>query len=495
MSEYLSDDEVKQLGLDESDDYLSDDEVATLGLDQPRTSEAASAVAGAAEGFGLGFADELVGARNAITANVGRALGDSTLGQMAAFALPQVVSTGGFGAGLKAMEAARSGEGPSIDAAVRDYVLARNETRAMQDKARADNPNYFLGGEVAGAVLNPIPFGKAKTASTLSKLARGARAGAATGAAYGLGSSSADLTEGEVGGAALDTALGGTLGAAGGVAGEAIGLGVGKLTQKLRGRASEGVAKAISDEESVQRALQEKAEASALGKYRSSVQSASRDLEVLQREAAALPDSSPLKKQIQDYIASSEGLAVREQVAANKMGTAPERISEMAEGRAVYDDLVAGREQNVAAGMEEALANPVQKHVKPRLATLGHRMIPVGLAAAGGIIGGPEGAAAGGVVGGVVSLIQGRPGVIIKNLMQKPAVRKWFWQKVLAGAGGAAEQAKLIPVLENAAAQGDKRFAAVSYILSQKSEAGRDLMKRVADALKDSGEEGELAQR
>jgi hypothetical protein len=341
-------------------------------------------------------------------------------------------SVGAFGRG--AQQGASLGFSDE-EAGVRGALNATLHGDAPLTKEEVD-PGAYLGGELAGGIAVPLPGGAARSGLSVgAKLARGAKTGAATGAALGLGMSDADLTKGEFGEAALSTGLGAGLGAAGGVLGEGIGMGVGKVAGAVRGRVQRGVQEAVDAETAAQRALQEKAEASAQGTYRSGVQSASRDLEVLQREAAALPDGSPLKKQIQDYLASPEGLAVREQVASNKLVTAPERISEMQQKLAEYQALVTGREANIAQNTDEALANPVQRHVKPRLATLGHRAIPPLLAGIGGMVGGVEGAGVGTGLGIGMSLIQGRPGVIIKNLMQKPAVRKWFWEKVLSGVG------------------------------------------------------------
>jgi hypothetical protein len=414
---------------------------------------------GAQQGASLGFSDEEAGVRGALNATLH---GDAPL---------------------------------TKEELVKQYVLARQKERGADSRAQKVDPGAYLGGELAGGIAVPLPGGAARSGLSVgAKLARGAKTGAATGAALGLGMSDADLTKGEFGEAALSTGLGAGLGAAGGVLGEGIGMGVGKVAGAVRGRVQRGVQEAVDAETAAQRALQEKAEASAQGTYRSGVQSASRDLEVLQREAAALPDGSPLKKQIQDYLASPEGLAVREQVASNKLVTAPERISEMQQKLAEYQALVTGREANIAQNTDEALANPVQRHVKPRLATLGHRAIPPLLAGIGGMVGGVEGAGVGTGLGIGMSLIQGRPGVIIKNLMQKPAVRKWFWEKVLSGVGRPDEAQRLIPTLEQAAAKGDQRLAATLYVIGQRSEAGRELLRRIAEV---SGEqpEGEVAQR
>lgn len=69
----------------------------------------------------------------------------------------------------------------------------------------------------------------------------------------------------------------------------------------------------------------------------------------------------------------------------------------------------------------------VGKALKPRIATLGHRLIPAALAGAGGYIGGPEGAAVGTGLGATYALLGGRPGVILRNIARSPAARKAAW--------------------------------------------------------------------
>lgn len=322
-------------------------------------------------------------------------------------------------AGLRALAGVVTSEPGTV---LERYQGKRDKVREEYRRAEEAHPDATTAGKVAGGIATAfIPgLGPAKGLGGAVKM------GAALGAAQGLGESEADLTKGEVGGAAKDAALGGVLGGVAGGVAHGIAAGVGKVAGKIAGRGARGVADAEVEEATKQGLLQAKREASALGKYRSGVQSASRDLEVLARESADLPEGT-LKREAQAYLQSPEGLALREIVAGNKLGTAPERLAEMAQLRAEHGALVAGREGLVKQATEEALADPLRKQFAPRLATLGHRLIPAALAGLGGIVGGPGGAAAGAGLGGVVALSQGRPGIIIRNLIRSPAARRSMW--------------------------------------------------------------------
>lgn len=79
------------------------------------------------------------------------------------------------------------------------YRERRDMYRGIYDTERAQSPKSFLAGEVAGGVAAPVPGGTAaKGASLLSRAGQMAKTGAKVGALYGLGTSDADLTRGEV---------------------------------------------------------------------------------------------------------------------------------------------------------------------------------------------------------------------------------------------------------------------------------------------------------
>lgn len=106
----------------------------------------------------------------------------------------------------------------------KNYTELRDENRVALARDREAFPKTAIGGEIAGAVLPSVaatllsgPVGGGASVANAGRLASvaksvfnpaTAKALAAGGAAYGLGSSEADLTEGDVGGAAMDAAKG-----------------------------------------------------------------------------------------------------------------------------------------------------------------------------------------------------------------------------------------------------------------------------------------------
>lgn len=356
--------------------------------DVPEVSTLESGLRGGAQGFTLGFADEITAGVEALKDKLG---GDPT---------------------------------PFEDL----YAKRRGESRANYAAAKEANPNAYLVGELGGGAATALVpgLGVAKGISGAVKV------GALAGGLQGLGSSEADLLKGEVGEAATDAALGGAVGGATGAVGGLVSKGM----QALRGRAARGVATAVDDQTALATEAVDKDIASKLGQYRSGVQSASRDLEVLGREGAGLPGQ--VGAAAREFVDSPGGVAVREQVAGHKLSTAPERIAEMEQLRGAHAAAVGGRGEEIARRTAEGLADPIRKQFAPRLATLGHRLLPAALAGAGGVVGGPEGAAVGAGLGGIMALTQGRPGIIIRNLVRSPATRKMLWEFVGEAAGSQA---------------------------------------------------------
>jgi hypothetical protein len=112
------------------------------------------------------------------------------------------------------------------------YRKERDAARNENDIAKKRSPKAFFLGEMAGGVPMAMATGGAGTAPRLATLVK---TGMAMGAATGLGGSEADLTQGNVGGAAADTALGAGVGGATAA--------VMPSLLKLAGRAASGVAK------------------------------------------------------------------------------------------------------------------------------------------------------------------------------------------------------------------------------------------------------------
>ena len=157
----------------------------TIKEEAPEVSQTESGLRGLAQGASMGFADELTGGAEALWE---AAKGDPrTFGEL--------------------------------------YKAKRDESRANYETAEKANPKTYMAGQVGGAIGTALVPGLGQAG--IGKLAL-------QGAAQGLGSSEADLTEGDVSGALRDTAIGGAIGAATGVAGK----GLQKLlpsTQKVAG--------------------------------------------------------------------------------------------------------------------------------------------------------------------------------------------------------------------------------------------------------------------
>lgn len=95
---------------------------------------------------------------------------------------------------------------------VKAYIQARDKERADNATAQSAHPWAYGAGQVAGTLVSP-----------LAAVGKGIAGASALGGLIGLGNSNADLTQGDVAGAAKDTAVGAAIGA--GSAGLAKGLG------------------------------------------------------------------------------------------------------------------------------------------------------------------------------------------------------------------------------------------------------------------------------
>lgn len=147
----------------------SDDVTPVPQAQQPGYGE--SLMRGGAQGLSLGFADELAGAA---------------------------------GAGLDRFK------GNNSDL-VANYIKHRDEYRRADESAKRANPKTFFTGQIGGGLgTAAVPGLNIGTAATLGGRALAA---AGLGATAALGSSNADLTQGDIAGAAKDTAIGGATGA------------------------------------------------------------------------------------------------------------------------------------------------------------------------------------------------------------------------------------------------------------------------------------------
>lgn len=141
------------------------------------------------------------------------------------------VGQGVFGVGDELEGAAKAiadvaGPEKSITDLLSQYRLRRDEARQLNKLAQAANPKAFTSGELGtGLAMSFVPgLNVAKGASLAARLG----AAGAQGAAYGLGSSEADITKGEIGDAAVDALISGGTGAALSGAGEVVSRGLSK---------------------------------------------------------------------------------------------------------------------------------------------------------------------------------------------------------------------------------------------------------------------------
>lgn len=174
--------------------------------DKPGAGEAFAT--GASQGATLGFGDEIMAAMDATGFN------DPKRGN---FSVPGAIAD-------VAGQISR-GENP-ID----KYRATRDFIRNRMAQGHEAHPWAFNAGNIAGSVAT------APIIPAVAGWGGAAKTGATLGAIQGLGGSNADLTQGDVGGAAKDTAVGGGLGAATGVAAKAGTDVLGKVVDYLSGK-------------------------------------------------------------------------------------------------------------------------------------------------------------------------------------------------------------------------------------------------------------------
>lgn len=104
------------------------------------------------------------------------------------------------------------------------YKEERDIARAEFKQAEEENPASYMAGDIAGGIAPALISGGATAGAAATKVGvkeaakQAAKVGAKYGAGVGLGRSEAELTEGELGSAAIDTGLGAAGGALGGAA-------------------------------------------------------------------------------------------------------------------------------------------------------------------------------------------------------------------------------------------------------------------------------------
>lgn len=196
MAGFISDEDMAKME-SKPPGFISDDEVAHIEKSNP-VSQLESGLRGAAQGIGMGFADETTGGLEALWNKVKgdpRAFGDL-------------------------------------------YKQYRDESRSNYNAAEEANPITYGGGQIAGGVGSLLIPGLnvAKGAGLAATAGKAALQGGLT----GIGSSEADDLSGLAKDAASGAAIGGVLGSAGHAIGAAIpkvGEALDSTAEKLAGRA------------------------------------------------------------------------------------------------------------------------------------------------------------------------------------------------------------------------------------------------------------------
>lgn len=320
------------------------------------TGKAAATGLGALQGATAGFSDEIGGAGGAAVLG-GRKLLDALTSKLGLSEHNRVLD--------------RFPDNP-----VELYRDLRDSARKTNAAAKDAHPGYYMGGELGGTVASSLLLpgsGAARGAGLLSALGRGA----ATGAVAGLGASNADLTQGDVGRAALDTAAGAGVGLAAGGAGRALGA----LGQKAIGRV------AAIDESVARKAADEAASltASARGEAGRAAQDAYKQLEHL-RELGAMGTLT------------QEQAKVAEQLQQELAGKASAKLLPAAAQKAAAAQAYSDAMSSEAQRAEELAAKKFSLgELKQQL---GARLLRYGLPALGGAAAGLTGYGGHGALGG-----------------------------------------------------------------------------------------------
>lgn len=284
-----------------------------------------------------------------------------------------------------------------VDAA---YKKGRDRIQSELDAASKEHPGPSLAGGLTGALMLPLPGpGKAKGAAKVAGM---------IGQGIGYGTLSAMGHSRPTQNAAGEGLRGGVIGGVAGGLGAAASEGLERLGTYFGGN----VAKAEADNLAMAGKTVDDAIASQAGAHGSAVQQGSRSLENMIRESEALPAGHPLKQQLADFLASPEGMKLREGVASNTLDRAPGLLDKADVQRKMLEELQSSRDTDIATKAAEnmSLAPPVKKFGRYLFDKFA---VPV----VGGAVAGPAGALLGSVGGS-------RPGTAAADFMLKPIIRK-----------------------------------------------------------------------
>lgn len=502
MADYLSDDEVKALGLEEpSSDYLSDDEVAKLGLDDAPAPERGlfdrlggvndrvrqrMAAEGADPQSATGFAKNVVtgwlnpfaGAARGIRGGVMAAdelatefLGPQQVGQTVLDATKGIESGASLGLNDEAQGAVAAfvrkmmGEKTGLNDLVTGkdrsfgglYRSERDEERGQQHEAQERSPWAYGGGELAGGLSVPLPASKGAT--VMGRVGKSALTGLGLGAALGFGNSDADLTQGEVGQAALDTGLGAVAGGVGGALGQGVAEGVGKLASGINAFAGRKAAQARHDLDVLATERVGEQLRSLGGEAGEAAQKGNRFVENLMRLESSGSMTPTQQAELAALKASGQWDTLIQQLAESNLADLPGQAAEIQAKRALLSGAQANKQQAFAAARKE-VANPMAQ-LMPRIKRYA--------APAAAAVMGPTALAGAGI----------RPALQAAGRMFKhPSLRKPVFELIEAATRmNPSLMGKYGRLLAQAAEQGEERLSATHFVLAQQDPEYRKAME------------------
>lgn len=440
MARKLSDDEANSLGLDEGSSSaprkLSDDEIGKLGLES-KSGVGETLVHQGLHGLTQGFSDELGGAGTALM-------------QGATNLLPKTVAD--------ELDLSQGNAGEA-------YRFSRDEERKKLEKEKEDNPTLATGANLAGSLVGGLALPVGRVGSGIAgAIGSGALTGAGYGALNGLGNSDADLTKGDVAGAASDTAKGAALGAGLGAGVGAAGGLINAGTSAIAGKANSKVADALANARELAAKNVDEQAGKLRGQLGAETQKGSRQIENIIRaiqSGDATQDQLAAVKALKD---SGDWGEVVEGITQRNLDELPGQLNTIGAKKAALNDFMAGKDQ-AAETEAQRLTSPDEA-----LRQLGERAKRYLPRAAGGVaakvLGSEEGS---GLVGGQ---ILGPMMHSLKRGINSPSVQTSIYKPLGKVASLAttnpARLGKYAGVISSSLERGPQAFAATNFVLQQR---------------------------
>lgn len=403
-----------------SGDQSDDDHIITTAEPEDRTpGRALSFAAGAGQGATFGLGDEEFGVAGAIAGKGKQAL--QALGVMDpdpyvsdAIDRPGAQINGHMVAPAQRIEATGRAETPS---ALDLYRKERDAARAFDKSAQDAHPGYHLAGSVAGSLIVPVASGggvtagAAKAAGNASRwqlLLNASKTGAKLGAAYGAGSSEADLTKGQLNRFAGDVEEGAMFGGATGAL-------MGGASAYLRGRQGKAAADAVA----LHQKLADKAFNSARGTLGAEVSAGFRTLEQAERAMQDPNVDAAVKAQAVEFLQSDVAKALRDEVLRNAMPRGADQLERIAAAKQEMLSAAANKTKGAVDKAADKYLNKstLKEDVFPRAAKYMGRAVPQWIS---NLFGGGD---TGKVAGTIAGAQMGDPGTALGNLVRNARFR------------------------------------------------------------------------